>query len=163
MAIGAILKPFCACLQNFTTLAHGNGPGPRESRASIQTRRNAMNGLRILIVDDETEAGDILCLRLKRRGALPFYVPGGREALDWLKENRADIMLLDVKMPNMDGLELLEIVKKEYPLLPVIILSGHADMESAARGMALGAFFYLLKPVDLSDLSNKIEDALSIR
>ena len=121
-----------------------------------------MNGTRILIVDDEKEAGEILSLRLKRRGAAPFYASGGREALAWLAANSADIMLLDIKMPDMDGLEVLAVVKKEYPALPVIILSGHADMTSAARGMELGAFFYMLKPVNLDTLGDKIEDALKV-
>lgn len=126
------------------------------------SKANNMKGTRILIVDDESEAGEILCLRLKRRGAEPFYVPGGREALAWLAENRTDVLLLDIKMPGMDGLEVLAIVRKTYPALPVIILSGHADMESAARGMELGAFFYMLKPVNLENLCDKIEDALSV-
>lgn len=121
-----------------------------------------MNGTRILIVDDETEAGDILSLRLRRRGADPVYVPGGREALAWLAEHSADVLLLDIKMPDMDGLEVLAVIKKDYSSLPVIILSGHADMESAARGMELGAFFYMLKPVNLDNLCDKIEDALSV-
>ena len=121
-----------------------------------------MKGTRILIVDDESEAGEILSLRLKRRGAEPFYASGGREALAWLAANRADVMLLDIKMPDMDGLEVLAVVKKDYPSLPVIILSGHADMESAAKGMELGAFFYMLKPVNLENLGDKIEDALSV-
>lgn len=118
-----------------------------------------MQGIRILIVDDETEARDILTLRLKRRGAAPAYAPGGREALEWLKEHQADIVLLDIKMPDMDGLEVLRCLRADYPDLPVIILSGHADMDDAAKGMELGAFFYLLKPVDLDDLTHKIEDA----
>lgn len=121
-----------------------------------------MNGTRILIVDDEKEAGEILSLRLKRRGAEPFYAPGGREALAWLAENSADIILLDIKMPDMDGLEVLAAVRKDHPALPVIILSGHADMASAARGMELGAFFYMLKPVNLDTLRDKIEDALKV-
>jgi len=118
-----------------------------------------MQGTRILIVDDEAEAGEILSLRLKRRGAVPAYVPGGEEALDWLKRHQADIVLLDIKMPGMDGLEVLSHIRKDYPTLPVLILSGHADMDSAAKGMELGAFFYMLKPVNLDDLTNKIEDA----
>lgn len=121
-----------------------------------------MKGTRILIVDDENEAGEILCLRLARRGATPFYVSNGRMAMNWLAEHSADVILLDIKMPEMDGLEVLAAVKKDYPSLPVIIISGHADMESAARGMQLGAFFYLLKPVNLDHLCDKIKDALSM-
>lgn len=118
-----------------------------------------MKGIRILIVDDEADAGEIVSLRLARRGMVPAYAPGGSAALEWLAGNRADVVLLDIKMPGMDGLEVLGHIRKDYPDLPVIILSGHANMESAARGMALGAFFYLLKPVNMDDLCNKIEDA----
>lgn len=119
-----------------------------------------MKGARILIVDDEKEVGEILSLRLARRGMVPDFAGSGEEALSYLKSNETDIVLLDIKMPGMDGLEALQHIRRDYPALPVIILSGHADMKAAARGMELGAFFYLLKPVNLDDLCHKIEDAL---
>ena len=118
-----------------------------------------MQGTRILIVDDETDTGEILSLRLARRGLIPAFVESGEAALDYLEKNPADVVLLDIKMPGMDGLETLERIRRLYPQTSVIILSGHADMESAAKGMELGAFFYLLKPVNLEDLCHKIEDA----
>lgn len=118
-----------------------------------------MTGIRILIVDDEPEAGEILSMRLGRRGYRPFYAPGGEEALAHLQKEEADVVILDVKMPGMDGLETLKRIRAEFSSLPVIILSGHADMRDAARGMELGAFFYLLKPANLDDLCHKIEDA----
>ncbi|MDL2317018.1 response regulator [Desulfovibrio sp. OttesenSCG-928-A18] len=121
-----------------------------------------MDAARILIVDDERDAGDILCLRLARRGMLPHSVASGQAALDWLADNSADLVLLDIKMPGMDGLEVLDYIRRLYPQLPVIILSGHANMGDAAKGMELGAFFYLLKPVNLEELCYKIEDALHL-
>lgn len=118
-----------------------------------------MEGTRILIVDDETEAGDILSLRLGRRGLAPAYVSSGEAALEYLKGHSVDAVLLDIKMPGMDGLETLRHIRAEHPGLPVIILSGHADLDAAAKGMELGAFFYLMKPVNLEEICHKIEDA----
>jgi DNA-binding response OmpR family regulator len=114
---------------------------------------------RILIVDDEAEAGEILSLRLGRRGFAPAFVTSGEAALEYLKANAVDVVLLDIKMPGMDGFETLGHIRAEHPGISVIILSGHADVQDAARGMELGAFFYLLKPVNLEELCNKIEDA----
>ena len=118
-----------------------------------------MQGTRILIVDDEVDAGEILRLRLARRGLVPAVASSGEEALGYLADNPVEIVLLDVKMPGMDGFEVLRRIRKNWPNLSVIILSGHADMDDAAKGMELGAFFYLLKPVNLEELCHKIEDA----
>lgn len=122
-----------------------------------------MNNPRILIVDDEAEAGDILALRLKRRGMLPECVRSGPEALAHVAANPVDLVLLDVKMPDMDGMEVLGHLRRDFPKMAVIILSGHADMEAAAHGLELGAFSYQLKPVELDSLCHKIEDALKQR
>ena len=123
------------------------------------TKAERMENTRILIVDDETDAGEILSLRLGRRGFTPTYVTSGEAALAYLDKDTTDVVVLDVKMPGMDGLETLRHIREKYATLPVIILSGHADMQDAAKGMELGAFFYLLKPVNLEDLCHKIEDA----
>jgi len=118
-----------------------------------------MKGTRILIVDDEVDTGDILSLRLERRGLIPAVASSGEAALAYLKDNPVDIVLLDLKMPGMDGFEVLKHIREDLPDVSVIILSGHADLDAAARGMELGAFFYLLKPVNLEELCHKIEDA----
>jgi DNA-binding response OmpR family regulator len=122
-----------------------------------------MDKPRILIVDDEEEAGQILSLRLGRRGYVPAYVTSGEAALAHLAQNEVEVVVLDVKMPGMDGFETLKRIREGHPDVSVVILSGHADVEDAARGMELGAFFYLLKPVNLEELCNKIEDALRLR
>ncbi len=122
-----------------------------------------MGVIRVLIVDDETEVGEILTLRLKRRGMQPAYSSSGEAALQYLSTNEVDVVLLDVKMPGMDGLTALSHIRRDFPLVSVIMLSGHADMDAATKGLELGAFFYQLKPVELDTLCHKIEDACQQR
>ncbi len=119
-----------------------------------------MDGTRILIVDDEADAGEILSLRLARRGFAPCCADSGEKALELLAQNPVDVVLLDVKMPGMGGLEVLRHITADYPDVAVIMLSGHADMEAAAQGLQGGAFSYQLKPVDLETILNKVEDAI---
>lgn len=114
---------------------------------------------KLLLVDDEVEVLEVLALRLERRGMAVHAVPSAQEALEFLDENEVPIVVMDVKMPEMDGITALQLMKEKHPQIAVIILSGHADMESAAKGLQLGAFSYLLKPVDIDSLCNKIEDA----
>lgn len=84
----------------------------------------------------------------------------GQEALEKLDKNRnLDVVILDVKMPGMDGIETLGKIKKSYPLTEVIMLTGHATVESAIEGMKSGAFDYLMKPCDLELLMVKVEEA----
>jgi len=84
----------------------------------------------------------------------------GQEALDVLAENTLiDVAVLDVKMPGMDGIETLKAIKKDYPLVEVIMLTGHATVESAIDGMKMGAFDYLMKPCDIDQLITKINEA----
>lgn len=122
-----------------------------------------MESIRILIVDDETDASEILSLRLGRRKMHTFTAASGQEALDFLKTTPVDIVLLDVKMPGMDGIEVLRHIKRDHKDTEVIMLSGHADMDVATQGLELGAFFYQLKPIDLESLCHKIEDACKQR
>ncbi|MFZ2446617.1 MAG: response regulator [Syntrophobacteraceae bacterium] len=118
-----------------------------------------MDILSVLIVDDEVEFLETLVKRLRKRKLAVEGVTGGESALERLKEGPPDIVVLDVKMPGMSGLETLREIKRGYPLVEVIMLTGHANMEVAMEGMDLGAFDYLMKPIDIDELLYKIQDA----
>ena len=85
----------------------------------------------------------------------------GEEAIEQLRKTHGiDVVILDVKMPGMDGIETLREIKKEHPLVEVIMLTGHATVESAIEGMKFGAFDYLMKPCELEDLIAKVQEAV---
>jgi len=113
----------------------------------------------VLFVDDEADFRETLIKRMQKRHVLASGVRSGEEALDWLKQNPADVVVLDVRMPGMDGIQTLRAIKSNHPLLEVILLTGHANLEIAREGMQLGAFDYLMKPIDLDELLYKLEDA----
>ncbi|WP_448384098.1 response regulator [Desulfosoma sp.] len=112
---------------------------------------------RVLVVDDEADFLETLVRRLERRQVEAVGVPGGREALAALAERPFDVVVLDVRMPGMDGLDVLKAIKTRWPLVEVILLTGHASVESGLQGMQLGAFDYVMKPCKLTDLLPKIE------
>ncbi|HSW50133.1 MAG TPA: response regulator [Bryobacteraceae bacterium] len=118
-----------------------------------------MDALRVLFVDDEADFRDTLVKRMQKRRVDATGVGSGEEALGWLAENTADVVVLDVRMSGMDGIQTLRAIKQSRPLVEVIMLTGHASLEIAREGMQLGAFDYLMKPVDLDELLYKIEDA----
>ena len=118
-----------------------------------------MNSFTALIVDDEIEFLETLVKRLKKRSLQVAGVGSGEDALVRLREAPADIVVLDVKMPGMSGLETLREIKKDYPRTEVIMLTGHASTEVAIEGMELGAFDYLMKPIDIDELIYKMQDA----
>lgn len=118
-----------------------------------------MEKISVLLVDDEVDVLEVLCLRLERRGMSVHTADSAEKAFAILKDTPVQVVLLDVKMPGMDGITALVKIREMCPKTAVIMLSGHADMEVAARGLQLGAFSYLLKPVDIETLSHKIEDA----
>jgi DNA-binding NtrC family response regulator len=122
-----------------------------------------MDALRILLVDDELEATELLSKRLTRRGCRCRCAGGGEEALEFLRREPADVIVLDVKMPGMGGLSVLERIKGLYPAVEVIMLSGHADPDSAVSGLRLGAFGYVMKPPNFNELWHLIEDAGRLR
>jgi DNA-binding NtrC family response regulator len=120
----------------------------------------AMNATVILLVDDEVPFVETMTKRLRKRGLTVGAAYSGQEALKRLaEESSIDVVILDVKMPGMDGIATLKEIKKVYPLVEVIMLTGHATIESAIEGMRLGAFDYLTKPCDLADLVTKASEA----
>jgi DNA-binding NtrC family response regulator len=115
--------------------------------------------IRLLIVDDEKRFVETLSKRLTARG---LYVEGansGPDALSILQSRPFDVVLLDVRMPGMDGLSTLREIKKVQPVVQVIMLSGNASINAAVEGMRLGAMDYLLKPADIEDVVARIEEA----
>jgi DNA-binding response OmpR family regulator len=111
-----------------------------------------MASIRMLVVDDETEFLEPLLQRLKRRGVECTGATSGEEAVELLKKTDYDVAVVDVKMPGMNGLDLLRWIRREKPATAVILLTGHASVELGIQGMELGAFEYLLKPVDVDEL-----------
>jgi DNA-binding NtrC family response regulator len=117
------------------------------------------NNLTVLIADDEIEFASTLVARLKLRNFQATMVNSGKAALATIEEEQPDVLILDLKMPDLDGLEVLASLKENYPDLAVIILTGHGSFEAGRQGMELGAYDYIMKPVDLNLLLVKIEDA----
>ena len=114
----------------------------------------------VLLVDDEVPFVETMTKRLKKRDLVVNVAFSGQEALDILDKHRnTDVVILDVKMPGMDGIETLEKMKKSYPLTEVVMLTGHATVESAIEGMKKGAYDYLMKPCDIDQLMQKVEEA----
>ena len=116
--------------------------------------------MKLLFVDDEKAFLDTLTKRLEKRELKVDAVYDGQSAINFLSKNtNTDVVVLDVKMPGMDGLETLQAIKAENPLVEVIMLTGHATVENAIEGMKRGAFDYLMKPCNLEDLIAKIKEA----
>lgn len=111
-----------------------------------------MDGLRVLIVDDEEELVSALVERLNLRGFVATGVTAGSDALEFLESKECDVVLLDVKMPGLGGLEVIKRIKADRPRLEVVLLTGHGSVKSVEEGMALGAFDYLMKPVKIDNL-----------
>jgi DNA-binding NtrC family response regulator len=114
---------------------------------------------RILLVDDEQDFVEILSMRLEEAGENVTAAYNGQECLDKLETQDYDVVILDIKMPGMDGIQTLRKIKILHPLVEVILLTGHGTTETAVEGMKLGAYDYLLKPADFEDLTSKLEGA----
>jgi DNA-binding NtrC family response regulator len=114
---------------------------------------------RILLVDDEKDFVEMLTLRLEEIGEEVLQAYSGLESLEKMKDVEVDVVILDIKMPGMDGIETLQEIKKRFPLVEVIMLTGHGTIETAVQGMKLGAYDFLIKPADFDDLVTKLNKA----
>lgn len=115
--------------------------------------------LRVLIVDDEDDFRETIVKRLNARKILAEGAASGIKGLEILKAKDFDVIVLDVKMPDMDGIETLRHVKQMKPEVEVIMLTGHASVEFGIKGMQLGAFDYVMKPAPLNELLDTITQA----
>ena len=114
----------------------------------------------VMLVDDEVPFVETMTKRLAKRDLNVIAAFSGQEALKVLDNHRdVDVVILDVKMPGMDGIETLKKIKAGYPLIEVVMLTAHATVESAIEGMRFGAFDYLMKPCDMDQLMGKVNEA----
>lgn len=118
-----------------------------------------MADINILLVDDEADFVETMTKRFRIRKIPVASASNGPDALKLLEEREFDVAILDVRMPGMDGLELLRRIRARRPLTEVIMLTGHASLETGMQGMSLGAFDYVLKPADFDDLLDKVRRA----
>ncbi|HDM76785.1 MAG TPA: response regulator [Deltaproteobacteria bacterium] len=115
---------------------------------------------RVLIVDDEQDFANTLAERLTLRNFDTEVKRDGKGALVAVEQNPPDVVVLDIKMPGIGGFEVLKRIKSEHPRLPVILLTGHGCTNNGIKGMELGAFDYLIKPVEIKELMTKIKAAI---
>ncbi len=118
-----------------------------------------MKDLNVLLVDDEPDFVSTLAERLNLRGIQCRTAGDGKTALELIRQTAPQVVILDVMMPEMDGIQTLIEIKKIAPLVEVILLTGYAKLELALKGMELGAFDYLVKSIDIDELLYKLEDA----
>ncbi len=122
-----------------------------------------MTDMRIMLVDDEERFLQTTQKLLARQGLDVLTAASGMEALEKLNAQEIDVVILDVKMPGMDGVAALREIKKLFPLVEVIMLTGHATVDSAVDGLKAGAFDYLMKPTEIDELVTKAREAFTKR
>jgi len=115
--------------------------------------------INILLVDDESDFVETMVKRFGIRKMPIDSAKSGQEALAALEAKEYDVIILDVRMPGMDGLQVLKLIRERAPLTEVIMLTGHASLETGMQGMNLGAYDYVLKPADFDDLLDKVRKA----
>jgi len=125
--------------------------------------KNKSKAIKILLVDDEKGFVDVISKRMSKRNIEVTKAYSGKDALQALRKADFDAVVLDLKMEDMDGIEVLKIFKKIAPDLPIIMLTGHGSEEAARNGIRFGAFDYLTKPCDFDELILKIQEVVSSR
>ncbi|MFZ7111774.1 MAG: response regulator [Desulfatiglandales bacterium] len=115
--------------------------------------------INLLLIDDEQEFVNVLSKRLAKRNILTTKAYSGKEGIHALRDHHFDVAVLDLKMGDINGIEVLKILKIIDPLMPVIMLTGHGSRRAAQEGLEAGAFDYLTKPYDLHELVEKIFSA----
>jgi DNA-binding NtrC family response regulator len=122
-------------------------------------RHDPPKPIRLILIDDEVGFTTVMAKRLARRGLDVTSAFSGSEAIQALRKAEFDVAVLDLKMEDMDGIEVLKIFKKMDPGLPVIMLTGHGSEKSANEGLEFGAYDYLFKPYEFEELLEKIQAA----
>ncbi len=119
-----------------------------------------MGKIRVMVIDDEVDFANTLAERLILRNFDAVAVPGAEEAMAKLQSGwQPKVVVLDLKMPGLDGIETLNLIKQYDPTIEVILLTGHGSTTAAIEGMQKGLFDYLMKPIDIGELVAKIEEA----
>ena len=125
------------------------------------TNQDPPQRIRLILIDDEVGFTTVMAKRLSRRGFDVTSAFSGSEAIQALRKAEFDVAVLDLKLEDMDGIEVLKIFKKMDPDMPVIMLTGHGSEKSAGEGMEYGAYDYLFKPYEFEELLEKIHAAAS--
>jgi DNA-binding NtrC family response regulator len=118
-----------------------------------------MSAIRLLIVDDEERFLSTYKKLLEKRGISTTTCTNGSDAMRILEQRPIDVVLLDMKMPGIGGMEVLRRIRQEHPEVETIMLTGHLSMESEAEGLKSGAFDYLMKPSTISEIMGKVQAA----
>lgn len=125
-----------------------------------QTEKHIRKAIRLLLVDDEKGFVEIISKRLSKRNIHVTKAFSGSEGILALRKSEFDVAVLDLKLEDMDGIEILKIFKKMDPQMPVVMLTGHGSEKASKDGIQYGAFDYLTKPHDLTELIEKINQAI---
>jgi DNA-binding response OmpR family regulator len=118
-----------------------------------------MEQLKVLLVDDEEEFVNTVAERLQIRNILTLVATDGVQALQVIEKEKPPVVVLDVMMPGLSGLDVLNQIKRDRPEIQIILLTGHGSTKDGIKGMRMGAYDYIMKPVQIEDLIQKMKDA----